>query len=644
MNWKAATGGLALAILFAALFLKRSGSNNAATAAQADPIPIPPNLEQKEAPMLARLVAAGELPPLAERLPKNPAVVEPVDQPGRYGGAWRRYAIGDDSPGMGRLNYDPALRWSVDGLEIQPNMCWKYEVSEDFRAFTFWLRERVHWSDGHLLTTEDVRFWFEDNILNTDLHPLVPNWIRIQGEPPKLEILGPYRFRFVFPHPYGLFLERVAWQGNLWMPAHYLRKYHVNYRSKEQLEVEAQAAGFDLWFQLFQDKARWQTNPELPMSTAWVIKNAWTSYHRIFERNPYYWKVDTEGRQLPYLDHVTHDTLNDRETALLSLTSGEVLMQSRHVQVRDLPLLQEAAKTGRILIYLWTAPGNHGLSVTCNQTYTGEDEFARELLREVNFRRALSHALPRAEISELFSFGIGTPLQPAPIRKSPYYEYGRKLAHTALTYDLEKANRLLDNLGLAARGPDGYRLRPDGESIALTVDHSANTELAQKAEYFSLRCLRPLGIKGILKPSTGRRGYAGLPMLTVGEGFDRNMQLLIQPYHYIPYWRFLTWATQYGLWYESNGRSGWKPPEPIARIQEIYDEIKVCPDREKRYELMGRILDIHADNLWLIGALSELPEPVVVSPRAGNIPREVITDWLFMTPGNAHPEQFYAKW
>ena len=647
MHLKSAKEGLVLAILATlASGLIIGCGQNAPTGlgGRAQARPILPDLERKEAPLLQELVERGELLPLHERLPRNPAVVEPVNEPGRYGGVWHRYAIASDAAGMARLIYDPALRWSVDGLEIRPNMCWKYEVSEDYRSFTFWLREGVKWSDGRPLTTEDVRFWFEDNISNTDLYPLAPNWIRIQGKLPKLEILDPHRFRFVFPHPYGLFLERVAWEGNMWLPSHYLKRFHVKYRDKAQLEKEAEDADFRLWFQYYQDKAAWQTNHELPMCTAWVIKNAWSSYHRIFERNPYYWKVDTYGRQLPYLDRVTHDTLQDSETVLLSLIGGGVLMQSRHVRFEDLPLLREAAKKGRIHIYLWTAPGHRGLAVTCNQTYTGKDLFARDLLQEVDFRRALSHALPREELNELFSLGIGRPQQTAPIRQSPYFKYGRKLAHSTLEYDLEKANRLLDGLGLAERDPEGYRLRPDGETIALTIDYGATVKGAQKAEYLAQRCLRPLGIKGIIRPSTGRRGYSGLPMLTLSEGFDRNMQLLIQPYHYIPYWRYLTWATQYGLWYESNGRSGWKPPKAIARIQEIYDEIKLSADVQKRHELMGKILDIHAENLWIIGGLSELPEPVIVSPRAGNIPKEVITDWLFMSPGNAHPEQFYAKW
>ena len=642
MNRKMIAAWLGVAALTALLFLARGKSDDEGTGTHPQPLQADPT--RKEAPMLEKLVAAGELPPLSERLPRNPAIVEPVDRLGRYGGVWHRYAIRSDSAGMSRINYDPALRWSTDGLNIQPNMCWKYEVSEDHRVFTFWLREGVHWSDGNPLTTEDVEFWWEDFILNKDVHPLVPPWIQINGKLPKLVVLGPYTFRFEFPQPYGLFLERVAWQGNMWKPKHYLMQFHERYRSKKQLDEAARAADFKLRFELFKDKVEWRSNPDLPMATAWVVKNEWSSYHRVFERNPYYWKVDTAGRQLPYIDRVTHDTLQNRETALFSLMRGDVLMQNRHIEFKDFPLLQAATKGGKIEIYHWIRAGNHGFCLMVNQSYTGADEFARQLLRERKFRWALSHALHRKEISELFFFGFGEPRQPSPIVQSPYYEYGRRYSETALEYDLEKANRLLDELGLTERDSEGYRLRRDGKPIELTVDHSPTAESAQLAEYFSLRCLASLGIKGILKPATGARGYAGLLMLVVGHGFDRNMQVLIAPSVYVPHSRYVDWATQYGLWYESNGKRGWEPPEAIARIQRIYDEIKISPDRQKRYQLMGRIFDIHADNLWVIGAVAALPELLIVSPRAGNIPRNVVSDWLFMTPGNAHPEQFYAKW
>ena len=129
-------------------------------------------------------------------------------------------------------------------------------------------------------------------------------------------------------------------------------------------------------------------------------------------------------------------------------------------------------------------------------------------------------------------------------------------------------------------------------------------------------------------------------MLTGSGG---TMQELISS-SCIPTYRHLYWATQYGLWYESNGRKGWRPPEDIARMQEIYDRIKASPDRQMRYEMMGEIWDLHAENLWYIGSLGGLPQPVLVHRRAGNVPRSVVSAWVFKTPGNAHPEQFYCKW
>ena len=613
-------------------------SENPSTASRA----LPPDLERKEAPMLEELVAEGLLPPLEERLPRNPAVVVPVNEPGRYGGVWRRHTISADRAGMSRLIYDPALRWSADGTEIKPNLCWKYEVSDDYRTFTFFLREGVKWSDGRPMTSEDVRFWWEDFMLNEELNPIVPTWMQIQGEVPKIEVLGPYRFRFLFPHPYGLFLERAAWQGEMWLPRHHLEQFHKKYAPPGELAAKVKEAGFDTWYQLFLDKVRWWSNPDIPMITAWVIKADWNRQHKIFERNPYYWKVDTKGRQLPYIDRVTHETFQNRETLVLNFVGGDILVQMRYVMPSDLPLFEGPIRDGTMEVYNWIATMGQALGIQLNQTYTGDDLFARDLLRERKFRWALSYALNRKEISELFHFGRGEPRQPGPIEQSPYFEYGRRYVQTALEYNPELANQLLDELGLIRRGRDGYRLRPDGKPIALTIDHSPDYTTSQKAEYINEKCLAQLGIKGILKPFTGQRGYAGLAMILMG-GSGGGMQVLISP-SVIPTFRRLYWATQYGLWYESNGRQGWKPSGDFARMQQIYDRIKASPDREERYAMMGEIWEMHAENLWMIGSLGELPQVVLVHRRAGNVPRNVVADWVFKTPGNAHPEQFYCKW
>ena len=274
---------------------------------------------------------------------------------------------------MNRLIYDPALRWSADATEIQPNLCWKYEVSDDHRIFTFFLREGVRWSDGHLMTSEDVRFWWEDFILNSELNPLVPTWMQIQGETPKIEIPDPYCFRFIFPHPYGLFPERAAWQGEMWLPRHYLEQFHVKYAPPAELAAKVESSGLESWYQLFLDKARWWTNQDIPMIKAWIIKSDWERQHKVFERNPYYWKVDTKGRQLPYIDRVTHLTFQNRETLLLNFVGGDILVQMRYVMPNDLPLFEAPVRDGKMEVYTWIATGNHALGIQFNQSYTGDD-------------------------------------------------------------------------------------------------------------------------------------------------------------------------------------------------------------------------------------------------------------------------------
>ena len=228
-----------------------------------------------EAPALAKLVVEGKLPPVEERLPDEPAVVEPVEEIGEYGGTWRRAAVSPtDTMIHVRLGYEPLVRWARDGKTIIPNLCTSWEVEEDGKVYTFHLRKGVKWSDGEPFTADDIVFWYEDILLNEDLTPSFPAWLAPKGEPVKVEKVDDYTVKFIFASPYSLFLEYLAGPDTgphiFNYPKHYLKQFHPEYTRDEELAALTKEAGFDFWYQLFGDKAAPYTNPDLPTLRPWV--------------------------------------------------------------------------------------------------------------------------------------------------------------------------------------------------------------------------------------------------------------------------------------------------------------------------------------------------------------------------------------
>ena len=202
-----------------------------------------------EAPVLAELVKQGKLPPVEKRLPDEPAVVEPVEEIGQYGGTWRRAALSPtDTQIQERLGYEPLVRWARDGKTLIPNLCTSWKIGEGGRVYTFYLRKGVKWSDGEPFTADDIIFWYEDVLLNKELTPTFPKWLTVEGSPAKVEKVDTYTVRFRFPRPYSLFLDYLAGpEGpgpNLFnYPRHYMRQYHPKYTSKEKLDTMVKEAG-----------------------------------------------------------------------------------------------------------------------------------------------------------------------------------------------------------------------------------------------------------------------------------------------------------------------------------------------------------------------------------------------------------------
>ena len=211
----------------------------------------------KEAPALAALVKDGKLPPLAERLPKNPMVVTPLEKTGTYGGTLRRGLRGSsDHNGILRMVGNQSLvRWNMDFTEVLPNLAEKWDVNADATQFTFHLLKGAKWSDGHPFTADDVVFAIEDCIKNTELYSSTPAQLAVAGKPVIVEKIDDFTVKFTFAAANALYLENLATplgQHPTLFPKHYCSKFLPKYNTG--LDAEVKAAGVSSWTELFRAK------------------------------------------------------------------------------------------------------------------------------------------------------------------------------------------------------------------------------------------------------------------------------------------------------------------------------------------------------------------------------------------------------
>ncbi|HZC25417.1 MAG TPA: ABC transporter substrate-binding protein, partial [Actinopolymorphaceae bacterium] len=292
----------------------------------------------KEAPALAKLAKAGKIPPVSKRLPSKPMVVKPVERTGVYGGEWRSALTGNAEAAYVYTftAYEHLVRWKADyrgaagTKDIEPNVAERFEASADGTTYTFWLRPGMRWSDGRPFTADDVVFAVEDALLDKDISPDgTPLLAAPDGRPARIEKIDDHTVKIIFPAPSGLFLQQLAGPNGFVLdkyPRHYLSQFHKKYNPGA--DALAKKAGMKDWVALFGSKASpWSfgDNPDLPTLGAWKLVTPFGKSTRVLlDRNPYYWKVDPNGSQLPYIDRVVFDIVNDTDTMLLRASNGEI--------------------------------------------------------------------------------------------------------------------------------------------------------------------------------------------------------------------------------------------------------------------------------------------------------------------------------
>ncbi len=608
-----------------------------------------------ESPVLAKRVKSGDLPALKERLPKEPYIVKPgvlVDtkmvkmQAGKFGGTMQLpQELPNFDPHIFLGNIEPML-WSQNGFgfaqgaSIVGNVVAGYEANSDNTVFTFHMREGLRWSDGQPVTTDDVRFAFEDVLSNKKVTPIYPDYLqaarRTDSAPAKLKVIDEFTFSLTFDKPYGTFPAQIAiaqWRsyGDIIKPRHYLEQFHEKYAAKGKLKelLKAESLPADQWFNLLNAKqmTSWLdvSNEQFkghPSLTPWVMSRGRDGVFS-FERNPYYFKVDSEGNQLPYIDAIRSQVVQDKETLTSRALFGEFDYLGERASLRQISLIADKAEKGEINMHVAQM---HRLPISFAFNLTHPDKVWRKVVRDVRFRQALDLAINREEILENFYLGKFASI--------PTESSNGK-------HDVAGANRLLDEMGLTEKDGDGFRLGPDGKRFRipfevqdLSEDHIPMSELM--AEYW-----KKVGIF-----TTVRK----LDATVAGERQEANQIKATAIWAHLNLWPSAGWddylpGTYWGplwaLWNSTQGKDG---EEPIPEVKELFELhgkfMSAGVGSPEGKAAVDGILKSYRDNVWTFNPVERSFYPTFWTKRIKNVPSGV-KEHVFGVVVNISMEQWY---
>ena len=588
-------------------------------------------LELMETPMFADRVAAGELPPVSERVPAQPSVVVLLGkrEAGRHGGDLRML-IGRPRDVRLLVVYGYArLVGYNENFEILPDILQSIEV-EGERVFTLHLRQGHKWSDGAPFTTEDFRYWWENVANNAQLSPSGPSVdMLVGGQPPVFEIIDELTVRYTWPAKNPFFLPRLAGASPLFIyrPAHYLRQFHADFADPAELEERVGNARNWASQHNRRDNMYRFDNPDLPTLQPWVNTTRPPANRFVGARNPYFHRIDENGRQLPYIDSVI---MNQSAAALIPAKAGagEVDLQARGIFFNNYTFLREGEERSDYQTYLWReAKGSH-FAIFPN--LNNNDPVWREVIRDVRFRRALSLAIDRDLVNEALYFGLALSGNNTVLSESPLFK--DELLTKWAEYDPGAANRLLDEMGLTERDGD-VRLLPDGREMNIIVETAG--EDSEQTDVLELikDNWAAIGIKMFIKPSQRavlrNRVFSGATQMSVWTGFENGMPTAsFNPAEWAPTAQHSFQWPKWGQFHETKGRAGEPPDMPQAiALAELHKRWLASDSIDERRGIWDEMLAIHADQVFSIGVVSGVLQPVVVRKTLRNVPKEAVYNW-----------------
>lgn len=571
-----------------------------------------------------------ELPPLADRLPEEPLVVIPYESIGQYGGTFRALSNATEAGTSDFLStrHVNLVRYADDLTTIVPNVAKSWDWNDDYTQLTFTLRQGHKWSDGAPFTAEDVKFWYDNLSLDSKVIESPKDYVLVAGEPMTVDVIDPLTVRFNLPAPKpGLLAHFATSFAQGFQPKHLLGQFHPDINP--DADALAQAAGFENGLAVISayfgnsdwtdtptpllnnpDKAGKLPNDVMPTLESHIYVSDTTEGRRLVA-NPYFFMVDTQGNQLPYISEQDEQYINDAQVRLLKLVNGEVDYKSQSLQLSDVPLLLENQEKGDYTIDIRPRVAIHAFSFNV----TSADPAKREVFGDLRFRRAMSIAINRDDLNEAAYFGQGVPQQyigfsPAPDFVDP------KWASYAIEYDLDGAKGLLDEIGMVDNDGDGFRELPNGDKFVLNMQFATQGIAGQVVELVG-QYWSEAGIQTTVKEITPDeyRSAQSSNALDVGmweKGQPLgivlgNNELWVAPFeNYFAHRVGMLW----GEWLESDGSKGVEPPDYVKQLRDDINAFQSTPiGSSESDELGARLVRNMVENLLFIGT-AMTPDPI----------------------------------
>lgn len=588
-------------------------------------------LDLVETPALEEAVKAGTLPPIAERLPEDRLIVRPKDIGTPGGSLHLLMGQPKDTRMMVVYGYTRLVVYTPD-YKLEPDLVNSVDV-EDERVFTFHLRRGHKWSDGQPFTAEDFRYWFEDVASNKKLYSAgLPEQLIVDGKGPTFEVIDPETVRYTWAKPNPLFLPALAGPDPLYIyaPAHYMKHFNAKYTDEKELDALVKSYHVRNWTALHAKLLHpYHTdNPDLPVLDPWVLKTKPPADRFAFERNPYFHRIDTAGHQLPYIDKVDL-VIADSKIIPAKTGAGESDLQARYLRFDNYTFLKDAEDHNDYTVRLWrTAPGAQ-LALYPNLNVV--DPEWRKLNRDVRFRRALSLAIDRHEINQAIYYGLAIEGQNTVLPESPLYD--PKYRSAWASYDPKAANRLLDELGLTKRDSSGTRLLPNGQPLEIVIENAGeSTEQADVLELIR-DTWAEVGIRLFSKPSQlevwRRRVYSGATMMSIDKGLENGLITAdMPPSEFLPTTQAQVQWPMWGQYLETKGKGGEAVDmADVQELQKLYRTWLATASDEERTAIWRQMLQIQADQVYSIGIVAGVLQPIVVSNKLRNVPEEGVFNW-----------------